>query len=92
MARPGIVPYQLFFFFTLFANGEFKFHLNVTSIVFFTIALLDQLEAGTDKKVINLASMLGDLTYTLANPSLHFASYSTTKAALTIATSKFHVE
>ncbi|KAJ2980325.1 hypothetical protein NQ176_g2710 [Zarea fungicola] len=69
-----------------------QFHLNVTSIVFFTIALLDQLEAGTDKKVINLASMLGDLTYTLANPSLHFASYSTTKAALTIATSKFHVE
>jgi NAD(P)-dependent dehydrogenase (short-subunit alcohol dehydrogenase family) len=69
-----------------------KYELNVTSVVFFTIALLNLLEAGKEKKVVNLASMLGDLTYTLANPDLHFASYAATKAALTMATAKFHNE
>ncbi|KAH0602174.1 hypothetical protein MHUMG1_01053 [Metarhizium humberi] len=62
------------------------------NVVFFTIALLNLLEASKEKKVVNLASMLGDLSYTFANPDVHFASYAATKAALTMATAKFHNE
>lgn len=69
-----------------------QYKINVTSVVFFTIALLPLLEAGKDKKVINLASMLGDIDYTLANPELHFSSYAATKAAITMANAKFHIE
>ncbi|KID81745.1 NAD(P)(+)-binding proteins & short chain dehydrogenase [Metarhizium guizhouense ARSEF 977] len=50
------------------------------------------IQASKEKKVVNLASMLGDLSYTFANPDLHFASYAATKAALTMATAKFHNE
>ncbi|EXU96719.1 short chain dehydrogenase family protein [Metarhizium robertsii] len=49
-------------------------------------------KASKEKKVVNLASMLGDLSYTFANPDVHFASYAATKAALTMATAKFHNE
>ncbi|KID60997.1 NAD(P)(+)-binding proteins & short chain dehydrogenase, partial [Metarhizium hybridum] len=71
-------------------DGQYK--LNVTSVVFFTIALLNLLEASKEKKVVNLVSMLGDLSYTFANPDVHFASYAATKAALTMATARFHNE
>jgi NAD(P)-dependent dehydrogenase (short-subunit alcohol dehydrogenase family) len=69
-----------------------KFRINVTAQVFFTIALLPLLEKGSEKKVVNVTSMLGDLTYTAENPHLNFASYSATKAGITMANSKFHNE
>ena len=61
-------------------------------LVFFTIALIPLLEKSNDKKVINISSMLGDLTFTEKTPSLHFSSYSATKAAVTMANAKFHLE
>jgi NAD(P)-dependent dehydrogenase (short-subunit alcohol dehydrogenase family) len=64
----------------------------VIGLVFFTIALIPLLEKSSDKKVVNIASMLGDLEFTLKNPWLHFSSYSTTKAAVTLANAKFHLE
>jgi len=71
---------------------EDQFKVNVTGQVFFTIALLPLLEKGAEKKVVNIASMLGDITYTEKNPALHFASYSVTKAGITMANLKFHNE
>jgi NAD(P)-dependent dehydrogenase (short-subunit alcohol dehydrogenase family) len=50
------------------------------------------LEKGSEKKVVNIASMLGDIGYTLTNPGLHFSSYAATKAGVTMATAKFHNE
>ncbi|POR34387.1 Putative oxidoreductase [Tolypocladium paradoxum] len=70
----------------------FQFNVNVISLVFFTIAMLPLLENGRDKKVVNLASMLGDVGFALASPELHFSSYAVTKAAVTMANAKFHVE
>jgi NAD(P)-dependent dehydrogenase (short-subunit alcohol dehydrogenase family) len=64
----------------------------VVGLVFFTIALLPLLERGSQKKVVNITSMLGDVNYTLANPELRFASYSVTKASTTMVTAKFHSE
>jgi NAD(P)-dependent dehydrogenase (short-subunit alcohol dehydrogenase family) len=69
-----------------------QFRVNVTAQVFFTLALLPLLEKGKEKKVVNLASMLGDLTYSAENPHLQFASYSATKAGITMANLKFHNE
>ncbi|KND94000.1 putative oxidoreductase [Tolypocladium ophioglossoides CBS 100239] len=69
-----------------------QFNVNVISLVFFTIAMLSLLKNGRDKKVVNLASMLGDLGFALAKPELHFSSYAVTKAAVTMANAKFHVE
>jgi NAD(P)-dependent dehydrogenase (short-subunit alcohol dehydrogenase family) len=69
-----------------------QFRVNVTAQVFFTLALLPLLEKGKDKKVVNLSSMLGDLTYSAENPNLQFASYSATKAGITMANLKFHNE
>jgi NAD(P)-dependent dehydrogenase (short-subunit alcohol dehydrogenase family) len=65
---------------------------NVIGVVFFTIALLGLLESGKDKKVINVSSFLGDISYTFSNPGFQFSSYSVTKAAVTMATAKFHIE
>jgi NAD(P)-dependent dehydrogenase (short-subunit alcohol dehydrogenase family) len=50
------------------------------------------LEKGSEKKVVNIASMLGDVGFTLKNPGYNFSSYSATKAAITLATAKFHIE
>jgi NAD(P)-dependent dehydrogenase (short-subunit alcohol dehydrogenase family) len=69
-----------------------QFRINVTAQVFFTLALLPLLEKGTEKKVVNLASMLGDMKYSEENPHLQFASYSATKAGITMANLKFHNE
>ncbi|PNY20396.1 Uncharacterized protein TCAP_07428, partial [Tolypocladium capitatum] len=69
-----------------------QFNINVISLVFFTIALLPFLENGRYKKVVNVASMLGDVSYALARPELQFSSYAVTKAAVTMANAKFHVE
>jgi len=71
---------------------EEQFRINVTAQVFFTLALLPLLEKGKEKKVVNLASMLGDLQYSEANPHLQFASYAATKAGITMANLKFHNE
>jgi NAD(P)-dependent dehydrogenase (short-subunit alcohol dehydrogenase family) len=54
--------------------------------------MLPLLEKGSEKKVVNIASMLGDIGFTMANPGLNFASYSATKAGITMATAKFHNE
>jgi NAD(P)-dependent dehydrogenase (short-subunit alcohol dehydrogenase family) len=54
--------------------------------------LIPLLEKSSEKRVINIASFLGDLRFTEENPELHFSSYSATKAAVTIANAKFHVE
>jgi NAD(P)-dependent dehydrogenase (short-subunit alcohol dehydrogenase family) len=64
----------------------------VIGLVFLTIALIPLLEKGREKKVVNITSMLGDLRYTEENPTLHFSSYSATKAAVTMANAKFHME
>jgi NAD(P)-dependent dehydrogenase (short-subunit alcohol dehydrogenase family) len=64
----------------------------VVGLVFFTIALIPLLEKSSEKKVVNISSMLGDLEFTLKNPALNFSSYSTTKAAVTLANAKFHLE
>jgi len=68
------------------------YEVNVFGLVFFTIALLPLLEKSNEKKVINVASFLGDIEFTEKNPWLHFSSYSTTKAAVTLANAKFHLE
>lgn len=69
-----------------------QYRINVTAQVFFTLALIPLLENGSEKKVVNLASMLGDIKFSEDNPYLQFASYSTTKSAITMATFKFHLE
>lgn len=69
-----------------------QFRINVTAQVFFTLALLPLLSNGSEKKVVNLASMLGDIKYSEENPHLNFASYSVTKAGITMANLKFHNE
>ncbi|KAK2616642.1 hypothetical protein QQS21_000465 [Conoideocrella luteorostrata] len=69
-----------------------EFNVNVLGAVFFTITLIPLLENGTEKKVVNITSMLADLDYTLANPDLQFATYSVTKASVILANAKFHTE
>src|ERR1700760_4225678 len=69
-----------------------QWKINVVGLVFFTIALIPLLKKSSEKKVINIASMLGDLEFTEKNPNLHFSSYSVTKAAVTMANAKFHLE
>ncbi|KAH8697441.1 hypothetical protein BGW36DRAFT_378708 [Talaromyces proteolyticus] len=69
-----------------------QFKINVTALVFFTIALIPLLENGQEKKVVNIASMLGDVGFALDQPSYHFSSYAVTKAGVTMANAKFHVE
>lgn len=71
---------------------EDQFKVNVIGQVFFTIALLPLLEKGNEKKVVNIASMLGDLGYAQSNPDLNFASYAVTKAGVSMANLKFHNE
>ena len=71
---------------------EEQFKVNVTAQVFFTLALLPLLEKGNERKVVNVTSMLGDLKYSEENPHLQFASYSVTKAGITMANLKFHNE
>ncbi|KAH8691239.1 hypothetical protein BGW36DRAFT_410970 [Talaromyces proteolyticus] len=71
---------------------EQQFKVNVIGPVFFTNAIIPLLEKGQEKKVVNIASMLGDLQYTEKNPNLHFASYSATKAAVTMVNAKFDIE
>lgn len=71
---------------------EEQFKVNVTAQVFLTIALIPLLQRSAEKKVVNIASMLGDLGFAATNPELNFASYAATKAAITMATLKFHVE
>jgi NAD(P)-dependent dehydrogenase (short-subunit alcohol dehydrogenase family) len=61
-------------------------------VVFFTIALIPLLEKSSEKRIVNVASMLGDITFSEKNPHLHFSSYSSTKAAITMANLKFHLE
>jgi NAD(P)-dependent dehydrogenase (short-subunit alcohol dehydrogenase family) len=71
---------------------ESQFEVNVLGLVFFTIALIPLLDKSSEKKVVNISSMLGDLDFTEKNPWLHFSSYSSTKAAVTMANAKFHLE
>ncbi|KFX99382.1 hypothetical protein V490_01819 [Pseudogymnoascus sp. VKM F-3557] len=71
---------------------EQQFRVNVLGLVFFTIALIPLLEKSSEKRVINVTSFLGDLRFTEENPELHFSSYSATKAAVTMANAKFHIE
>jgi NAD(P)-dependent dehydrogenase (short-subunit alcohol dehydrogenase family) len=73
-------------------SNSLQFRINVTAQVFFTLALLPLLEKGTEKKVVNVTSMLGDLIYSAENPHLQFASYSASKAGITMANLKFHNE
>jgi len=69
-----------------------QYEVNVIGLVFFNIALIPLLEKSNEKKVVNISSMLGDLEFTEKNPLLHFSSYSATKAAVTLANAKFHLE
>lgn len=69
-----------------------QFRINVTAQVFFMLALLPLLEKGKEKKVVNIASMLGDVNHSEDNPQVQFASYSVTKAGITMANLKFHNE
>jgi NAD(P)-dependent dehydrogenase (short-subunit alcohol dehydrogenase family) len=71
---------------------DLQFRINVTAQVFFTLSLLPLLEKSQERKVVNVASMLGDLTYSRENPDLQFASYAATKAGITMANLKFHNE
>ncbi|KAE8444328.1 hypothetical protein EG329_000638 [Mollisiaceae sp. DMI_Dod_QoI] len=71
---------------------EDQFKVNVTGQVFITIALLPLLEKSKEKKVVNISSMLGDLGFSETHPDYNFASYSVTKAGITMATLKFHLE
>jgi NAD(P)-dependent dehydrogenase (short-subunit alcohol dehydrogenase family) len=56
------------------------------------MALIPLLEKGNEKRIVNISSMLGDLGYHAKTPNLQFASYSATKAAVTMANLKFHHE
>lgn len=71
---------------------DIQFRTNVTAQVFFTLSLLPLLQNGQEKKTVNIASMLGDLTYSRENPDLQFASYAASKAGITMANLKFHNE
>ena len=68
-----------------------QWQVNVIGLVFFTTALIPLLENSSEKRVVNVASMLGDLGYTWKTP-IHYSSYSVTKAAVTMANAKFHLE
>ncbi|RFU25163.1 hypothetical protein B7463_g11177, partial [Scytalidium lignicola] len=69
-----------------------QWRVNVIGLVFFTTALIPLLENSDEKRVVNVTSMLGDLGYSVKNPALNFSSYSATKAAVTMANFKFHIE
>jgi NAD(P)-dependent dehydrogenase (short-subunit alcohol dehydrogenase family) len=70
-----------------------QWQVNVVGLVFFTTALLPLIEKSKEKKVINIASMLGDLGFTdRVEQKFHYSSYSVTKAAVTMANLKFHHE
>ncbi|KAF2663859.1 NAD(P)-binding protein [Microthyrium microscopicum] len=71
---------------------EDEFRVNVLGLVFFTIAMIPLLEKSSEKKVVNISSMLGDRGFGQLNPGLQFSSYSVTKAAVTEANFKFHSE
>jgi len=70
---------------------EAQFRVNVVGLVFFTIALIPLLKNSSEKRIVNVSSMLGDLRYTAEN-EIHFSSYAATKAAVTMANAKFHLE
>lgn len=69
-----------------------QWNVNVVGVVFLTIALLPLIEKSSEKRVVNVASMLGEISYHEKAPQLMYSSYSATKAALTMATLKFHHE
>lgn len=69
-----------------------RFRVNVVGLVFFTIALIPLLKNSSEKRVVNIASFLGDLRYIEVNPEVNCSSGSATKAAVTVANAKFHVE
>lgn len=77
---------------TLIISSSSKWQINVVGLVFFAIALIPLVEKSSEKRVVNITSMLGDLGYHEKNPHLHFSSYSVTKAGVTMANLKFHHE
>jgi len=62
-----------------------QFKINVTGQVFFTLALLPLMEKSEEKKVANIASMLGDLGFAESHPEYNFASYAASKTGITMA-------
>ena len=70
----------------------FQWQINVVGLVFFSIALIPLVEKSSEKRIVNITSMLGDITYHEKNPHLHFSSYAVTKAGVTMANLKFHHE
>jgi hypothetical protein len=50
------------------------------------------LKKSDEKKVVNIASMLGDLGFSKSHPEFNFASYTVKETGVTIATLTFHFE
>jgi NAD(P)-dependent dehydrogenase (short-subunit alcohol dehydrogenase family) len=73
------------------AEWEETFRVNLFGPVFFTNALIPQLLAGTEKKVVNLSSLGADRALH-EKIAAQLASYSASKAALATATLNFHLE
>lgn len=65
--------------------------MNLFGPVFFTNALIPQLLAGKEKKVVNLSSLGADRAFH-GELAVQLASYSASKAALATATLNFHLE
>jgi len=74
------------------AEWNEQWQINVVGLVFFSIALIPLVEKSSEKRIVNVTSMLGDITYHEKNPHLHFSSYAVTKAGVTMANLKFHHE
>ncbi|KAF8307783.1 NAD(P)-binding protein [Clavulina sp. PMI_390] len=69
-----------------------QYQVNTVGPVFLVINLLPLIEKSTEKKVFNIASMLGDIKFHEAQSYLHYSSYASSKIALTMATLKFQHE
>jgi len=74
------------------AEWDQEWRVNVVGLVFFATALIPLVEKSSEKRIVNISSMLGDVGYHEKNPHLHFSSYSVTKAGVTMANLKFHHE
>lgn len=80
-----------------YANAEeivehtplYKFNTNVVGTVHAINAFLPLIKAGTLKKVVAISSALGDLEYTRFMERPYSAPYSISKAALTMAVTKY---
>jgi NAD(P)-dependent dehydrogenase (short-subunit alcohol dehydrogenase family) len=69
-----------------------QFQLNTIGPIFFTKAMIPQLQKGTEKRVVNIGSFLGSIDFHKATQAYAYVSYSAAKLALSFATLKYAQE